>query len=151
MRTVKQHLLGMMAIVAVLLSLAGCGGGDGEDATANRLPTADAGPDQTVDAGSVVVLIGSGSDSDGEIASYEWIQAVGSTVVLSNADQAMASFVAPDVDADTTLTFRLTVTDDHGATADDEVSVTVQPQADGPGEPFVLDMSNLGDPDSRLQ
>ena len=128
MRTVKWQVVGMVATFAVLLSLAGCGGGgDGEGTPANRLPSANAGPDQTVDAGSTVTLDGSGSsDSDGTIASYLWEQPTGPAASLSNTDQASASFVAPQVDSTVTLTFRLTVTDDDGATASDDVSVTIQ-------------------------
>ena len=130
MKTRKRHIVGMAAIVAVLLSLAGCGGGGGEDAPVNRPPRANAGEDQAVAAGSRVTLDGSGSsDADGAIAGYQWAQTAGPTVSLSNADQASASFVAPDADAAVTLTFRLTVTDDDGATASDAVSVTVQPRA----------------------
>ena len=148
MKTVKQQIVGMAAIVAVLLLLAGCGGG--EDAPANQPPSANAGPDQMVDAGSVVMLSGSGSDSGGEIASSQWEQTDGPTVSLSNQDQLLASFVAPGVDAATTLVFRLTVTDDDGVAASDDVSVTVQPTSPAE-EPFMLDMSRLDDPGYRLQ
>ena len=141
-------------IIAISWALSGCGGGggdgDGEGAPANRPSTANAGPDQTVDAGSVVMLIGSGTDSDGSVASVYWSQTVGATVTLSVPGQLMSSFVAPEVNAATTLVFRLTVTDNDGATGSDEVNVTVQPT--GPTEgPFVLDMSRLDDPGSRLQ
>ena len=112
----------------------------------NQPPIVNPGPDQSVGAGSVVMLMGSGSDADGEIASYQWAQTGGPTVSLSVTDQALSSFVAPEVDAAVTLTFRLTVTDDDGATASGEVSVTVQ--ASGP---FVLDVSELDDPRYRLQ
>ena len=128
-KTVKRQIVGMAAIIAVLLLLAGCGGGGEEDTPANRSPSADAGPDQTVDAGNTVTLDGSGSDTDGSIARYQWTQTVGPTVSLANASQASTSFTAPESDAAATLTFRLTVTDDDGATASDEVSVTVQPRA----------------------
>ena len=112
----------------------------------NQPPTVNPGPNQSVVAGSVVMLMGSGSDPDGEIASYQWAQTGGPTVSLSVTDQALSSFVAPEVDAAVTLTFRLTVTDDDGATASGEVSVTVQ--ASGP---FVLDVSALDDPSYQLQ
>lgn len=137
MRTVKQQFVGMAAIVAVLLSLTGCGGGGGDDSPANRPPTANAGPDQTVDAGRVVMLVGSGSASDGEVASYQWAQTAGTPAALSTADQASASFIAPDVNSAMTLTFRLTVMDGGGATASDEVSVTVQPQTPANQSPSV--------------
>ena len=112
----------------------------------NQPPTVGAVPDQTVDMGSVVMLMGSGSDSDGDIASYQWTQTGGPTVSLSLTDQALTTFTAPIVDAAVTLTFQLTVTDDDGAMASDEVSVTVRAP-----QPFVLDMSKLDDPRYRLQ
>lgn len=151
MKTVTQQIGVTAAVVAVLLLLAGCGGGGegGEDAPANQPPSASVGADQTVDAGSTVTLAGSGSDADGSIVAYQWEQTSGTDVSLSNTDQAAVSFVAPQADMTVTLTFRLTVTDSDGATANDDVSVTVQP-ADT-GEAFVLDMSELDDPDSQLQ
>ena len=152
MKTAKQQMVVMAAMVAVLLLLAGCGGGgeSGEDAPVNQPPSANAGADQTVDAGSTVTLAGSGSDADGAIAAYQWAQTSGTDVSLSNTDQATVSFVAPQADMTVTLTFRLTVTDNDGVTASDDVSVTVQSPASVEGS-FVLDMSRLDDPDSQLQ
>ena len=115
----------------------------------NQPPAVDPGPDQSVDAGSVVMLMGSGTDPDGEIASYQWAQTGGPTVSLSVTDQALTSFTAPEVETAVTLTFRLTVTDDDGATAGDDVSVTIQPTS--PGEAFVLGTSKLDDLRYRLQ
>ena len=150
MKTRKHHIVALAVIIAVLLLLAGCGGGGDGDAPANRLPRADAGADLSVAGGSSVTLDGSGSlDPDGSIAGYQWAQTSGTEVSLSNADRASASFVAPQVDMTVTLTFRLTVTDDDGATASNDVSVTIQPA--GPGEAFVLDMSRLGEPGFRLR
>ena len=91
----------------------------------NQPPTAAAGPDQVVNAAAAVVLNGSGSlDTDGTIVSYLWEQTAGTGVVLSGSG-ASRSFTAPSTAA--TLTFRLTVTDDDGATGTDTVTVTVQP------------------------
>ena len=91
----------------------------------NQPPTANAGADQSVDEGMTVNLPGSGTDPDGTIASYSWIQTVGPTVTLSNANTAMAGFTAPLVSANTLLTFQLTVTDNQGGTDTDTVNVTV--------------------------
>ena len=93
----------------------------------NQPPVVDAGPDQSVAAGTMVILSGTASDPDGSIASYAWTQTGGTTVSLSGADTAMSAFTAPDVTAAETLTFRLTVRDDEGVQASDEVWVTVRP------------------------
>ena len=100
------------------------GGGGGE----NAAPTADAGADQSVLIGEPVTLNGSNSsDSDGTIEKYTWSHVTSNSGVdLSGEDTATASFTAPDVAEDTEMVFRLTVTDDDGATATDDVSVNVQ-------------------------
>ena len=75
------------------------------------LPTADAGPDQTVYEGDAVNLSGSSNPVFAGM-SYSWSQTGGSpTVTLTGADTATPSFTAPTgLTADTTLTFTLTVT-----------------------------------------
>ena len=102
--------------------------------SSNQSPIADAGPEQSVDAGVMVFLLGSGSDPDGNIASYAWTQTGGPAVSLTGADAATAVFVAPEVSVEETLTFRLTVTDDGGAQASDEVGVTVLPVVGPPDQ-----------------
>jgi len=94
----------------------------------NNKPVANAGDDKTIDSDTDVVLTGTGTDDDGSIASYLWEQLGGPTVSLSNQSIAETRFVAPKVDQQTILTFRLTVTDDNGATATDEVAISVEPQ-----------------------
>ena len=90
-----------------------------------ELPFADAGPDLHVTGGMEVRLSGSGSDSDGKIVSYAWEQTGGTMVSITTGDDSTAVFTAPEVSVEETLTFRLTVTDENGATSGDEVSVTV--------------------------
>ena len=77
-----------------------------------ELLTADAGPDQTVNPGQVVSLDGTGSTGPfGEALTYSWQQTGGApTVSLTGATTETPSFTAPDVTADVTLTFSLTVT-----------------------------------------
>ena len=114
----------------MLVLFAGCGGGGGggggdNPPPTNNPPTANAGSDQSVDEGATVNLAGTGTDSDGTIASYSWQQTSGTDVAISNSDMANASFVAPAVAANENLVFRLTVTDNDGASASDSVTVTV--------------------------
>ena len=84
--------------------------------TPNQIPVANAGDDQNVDENTTVNLSGSGTDSDGSIASYAWTQTVGTTVTLSDDTSASPSFTAPEVGSGgETLTFSLVVTDDDGS------------------------------------
>jgi hypothetical protein len=65
----------------------------------NKPPVANAGQDQTVAPKSTVTLNGlASSDPDGTISSYSWTQLSGPTVSISNANTAVASFIAPDLD-----------------------------------------------------
>jgi YD repeat-containing protein len=96
------------------------------NAQENQLPTADAGPGDTVFGTQQVTLDGSGSsDPDGDIVSYNWQQTAGTPVVLADPTSATTTFTAPIVAAEETLTFQLTVTDDVGETASDTVDIQV--------------------------
>jgi hypothetical protein len=97
----------------------------------NMQPIANAGDDQTgaysVEEGKTVVLDGSASsDPDDGIASYLWEQSgSGPVVTLSDPSAVQPTFVTPLIDSgETTLTFRLTVTDIGGLQSNDEVLVT---------------------------
>jgi hypothetical protein len=92
----------------------------------NAPPSASAGPNQSADEGTLVSLPGSGADPEEGVLTFEWTQLSGPEVVLSGATTDTASFTAPQVDADTVLTFRLRVTDEAAAFDDDTVNVTVK-------------------------
>jgi hypothetical protein len=93
---------------------------------ANQPPTANAGIDQSVAAGVTVQLDGTGStDGDGTIVSYSWAQTAGDAVILTGASTSTPSFTAPSTNAQQTLTFELTVTDNEAATDTDAVDVVV--------------------------
>ncbi|MGN6194220.1 MAG: PKD domain-containing protein, partial [Ginsengibacter sp.] len=92
---------------------------------ANIAPTANAGADQTITLPTnPVTLNGSGTDSDGTIASYSWTKTAGpSAGTISNASSAtttITSLIAGE------YTFNLKVTDNQGATGADTVHVTVK-------------------------
>ncbi|KJY84504.1 chitinase [Vibrio galatheae] len=92
----------------------------------NRQPNANAGADVTVVGPASIVLDGShSSDSDGSLVSYQWEQVSGPVVTLSGATDAIAGFDVAEVVQTETLTFKLTVTDNEGASSSDTVVVTV--------------------------
>jgi len=101
---------------------------------ANEAPTADAGPDQTVDEGQSVLLNGSNStDADDGIESYQWVQTDGPLVTLSDPDAQQPSFTAPDVGSEgAALIFELTVVDFFGNQATDVCTVNVTWQNEPP-------------------
>lgn len=88
-------------------------------------PTAVAPENFSVMEGDNVSLDGSGSFAPNTIVSFRWRQTAGQSVVISNADAAIASFVAPEVarDQTTVLGFSLTVTDNN--TFDDVATLMV--------------------------
>jgi hypothetical protein len=100
----------------------------------NQAPIADAGADQTVTEGDVVVLSGAGSDDpDGTVLSYSWTQTGGASVSLSDPSAAAPSFTAPNVGpAGALLTFQLTVTDNEGLQSSDACTVAVSWRDDVP-------------------
>ncbi len=113
------------------LVLAACGGesGGGGNGRGNVAPVANAGADRTVVEQTFVELAGAGSDANtGDILRFAWTQLGGRSVTIANANEAQASFMAPDVSAGSpeALTFRLTVTDPSGLSDSDDVTITVQ-------------------------
>jgi hypothetical protein len=94
--------------------------------TTNKPPVANAGEDQAVTLPlNTVSLSGSGIDADGTIASYSWTKVSG-PYQFTIDDNDIAKPVLSDL-AEGTYTFRLTVTDNSGATATDDVSIVVNP------------------------
>ena len=127
----------------------------------NEPPTASAGNDRSAYEGTTVELDGSASsDSDGSIASYSWqqVDSSGYTAALIDADSATPSFTVPEVAADASLSFQLTVTDDSGKTSAATVTVialdNTAPQANAgvdqdiyEGQSATLDASASSDAD----
>ncbi len=90
------------------------------------LPSANAGPDQSVTLPvDSVSLQGSGTEANGTIVSYKWVQLSGpsiTTIVASGQASTEVDGLVVGV-----YTFQLTVTDNSGVTATDQVKVTVNP------------------------
>ena len=96
----------------------------------NKIPVADAGSDLTITLPvSTASLNGSASqDQDGTISSYAWKQVSGPVTVKFGTAQNMETAISGLTTAGTYV-FSLTVTDDKGATAQDEMQVVVNPAA----------------------
>ena len=96
-------------------------------AAANIPPTVNAGADQTITLPlAILTLNGSASDADGTITSYLWTKisgpAGGTIGSLTNPISLLTALIAG------TYTYQLKVTDNSGATATDNVVITVAPQ-----------------------
>ncbi len=122
-------------------------------APANTPPTAsiDANQETSANSGEIVYLSGVGSDTETADAdlTFLWTQTGGTpTVALNLENTATANFNAPDVNSDTDLTFRLTVTDEGGLSDTADVTVMIK----GPDAPSgkteiwraTLTVGNLG-------
>jgi Secretion system C-terminal sorting domain/Domain of unknown function (DUF4832)/PKD domain len=111
-------------------------------AAINIPPKANAGPNQQITApANSVTLNGSGStDSDGSIASYNWVTVSGpGSVTINNSNTATPSVVGLKPGG---YIFELTVTDNKGATAKDQVAITVLPQPLQTNQPPVANAGN---------
>ena len=104
--------------------------------SANNPPTADAGTAQAVQGGDTVTLSGTASDQDGDQLTYSWSHDSALDISLANADSLSPAFTAPQVSANTTVTFTLTA-DDGTDTHSDTVTVTI------------LDVPVVGTPNGR--
>lgn len=97
----------------------------------NQPPVVSAGPDQILNSlgGATVFLDGSGSyDPDGSIAEYAWTQLSGPFAVITHTGPGnpMATVVLLSQTTNSTYTFGLRVTDNHGAFSTGTVRVTQQ-------------------------
>ncbi|NDB46615.1 MAG: peptidase [Nitrososphaeria archaeon] len=90
----------------------------------NQPPTADAGPDQSVEKGDEVTLDGSGTDPDGDALTYRWTQIDGPIVELDDATSQTPSFDTSSITRSTgVLRFQLSVFDGFGGMARDTMIV----------------------------
>ncbi len=130
----------------------------------NNPPIVDAGPPQTVNEGDPVTLAGAATDLEDDANSaalaYQWTQTGGMPpVTLAGDTTATATFTMPDLNANTVLTFTLTVTDSANVAVTDTVTIIGNndpPMADAgddqtvnENDPVALDGSGSTDPGNR--
>ena len=125
-----SHKKRTVTLVLITLLVGGCGGGGGggggQAPVVNTPPAVNAGADQSIARNVEVTLSGSATDDGGTASlTYAWSQTSGTAVTLVGADTAIATFDSPDVAADETLQFALTVTDSAGAAGEDSVDINV--------------------------
>ncbi len=135
-----------LIITSISLLLSACGGGDTDSssnsnhvtpAPLNLAPTANAGQDQNVVmsaySGLIIELSGIASDSDGTIQTIKWEDKTTISgqegIEILDSDKLTASFKLNNlnINKEQAYTLSLTITDDDGATANDEILVTVKP------------------------
>ncbi|HET9157327.1 MAG TPA: PKD domain-containing protein, partial [Myxococcaceae bacterium] len=78
------------------------------------VPIPSAGEDQTVPERTQATLHGAAPDLNGTPVTVHWVQTSGPAATLSDATSLTPTFTAPDVAADTQLTFRLDATGANG-------------------------------------
>jgi cyclophilin family peptidyl-prolyl cis-trans isomerase len=88
-------------------------------------------PLDPVTAGNTVELVASVAGDDGSI-SYRWYQTYGLRVALQNADNAAASFVAPQVTKEHMLRFKVDAWDLTGATGSAKAAVIITGKGESP-------------------
>jgi hypothetical protein len=112
------------------------------NAAANQPPAANAGNNITLTLPTnSTTLTGSGTDADGTIASYAWIRVSGpTTFTLANANAATTGLSNLVLGV---YTFRLTVTDNSGATGTDDITVTVNAATPANQAPVAIAGNNI--------
>jgi hypothetical protein len=110
------------------------------NAAANVLPVANAGSDFTDTLPSTFSLTGTGTDADGTIVAYLWTQLSGpTTATLASPSQRITAVTGIQAG---TYQFRLRVTDNVGAIATDDITVTVYDSIDAP--PLIAPVAHAG-------
>ena len=100
----------------------------------NSPPEVEAGADQEVAEGATVSLSGTATDADpGDTPTYSWTHDSALAITITDSDSLSASFTAPNVAANTTITVTLTV-NDGTVDVSDTLQVTITDSPNSPPE-----------------
>lgn len=89
----------------------------------NQPPSVNAGADQTLSLGATSALLaGTASDPEGQPLTIQWTKVSGGNVTINSPGSLITSITNMQTGA---YVFRLTVTDDKGASRSDDVSITI--------------------------
>lgn len=119
--SLQQISMLSISLCSVLI-LTACGGSSSSSETptvdTNNAPTVTVNTkSSSVAEGMSVELNATANDSDNDTLTYTWTQKSGESVTLLNATTAKPSFIAPDVSADSNVSFELAVNDGKVTTA----------------------------------
>lgn len=132
---VLNNIYKWLGLTLLSLLISGCGGGgsDSDDSSSGN-----AAPVVSINASSTVIvanqtftITAQASDSDGQIASYQWQQLSGPEFTFT-ANGNVLSVTAPSVDSDTDFSFSVTVADNEGSTTEQVFSGTITVQNSTP-------------------
>ncbi|MDK2596975.1 PKD domain-containing protein [Pseudoalteromonas obscura] len=116
------------------ISITGCGGGGSDSSPStpstpstpqNSAPTVTISGESSVQEKKEVTLTAQASDSDGTVNTFAWQIVAGPTTTLSNAATNTVTFTTPDISEDSTMTLRVTVTDDDNASTSADFNLSV--------------------------
>jgi hypothetical protein len=144
----RPHFV-LTLLPAVIISACGGGGGGATSLPPPPPPplpilAVDAGPNQAVDEGDLVILSGKGSEN---ADSFSWQQTAGPDVQLDLSNTSAPTFTAPSISGETVLTFELTVGNDVGDLRTDSIRIVVifgnSAPLSRPADPVVLKGKDL--------
>lgn len=95
----------------------------------NVAPTANAGSDMTIDAGTAITLHADGSDPNEDTLTYQWTKVSGPSVTLPSLSQQNITFTPTNAGQ---YVFSVTCSDGTKTSAADQVNVTVNAVNDAP-------------------
>lgn len=115
-----------------------------EVVTTNLAATIELVKNTTAMSGQTLTLTGQAQDPDGSISSYMWQQTSGTTAQFTGKSTQSIEIKIPNIANEETLSFKLTVTDNRGATSSETVSIKVTPLPSQAGAITIADMNDDG-------